>query len=337
MSILVVCECGQQFVTADENADREARCPDCGRAITVPKPLSLDDDEALRFEFIGSPPISGKAIASLVFGVFSLLVSLVAGIPAIMLGYTALREIRHSQGRIRGAGMAMAGLGAGIVGSTAVTLLIFSIVAFDLQESVRKTACTNNLKRIALALHNYHSAYQCFPPAVLVDRSRKPLLSWRVAILPWLGPNEALLYARFNVNEPWDGPNNSQLLREMPAVFACPDNPNSAQFKTPFQVIVGKGTIFPGIKPVSMSSILDGTSNTILVGESDISVHWSAPQDLPFDLSTPQCGLGSFHPGEFNVAFGDGSVRSIKDTITGSILGALITRRGGEVIMQGSY
>jgi prepilin-type processing-associated H-X9-DG protein len=335
VSILVVCECGQQFVTPEENSGREARCSDCGRAITVPPPFALADDEALRFEFVGSPPRSGKAIASLIFGVLSLLVSVVAGIPAIVLGYAALLEIRRSHGRIGGAGMAMAGLATGIVGSTAITLLMFSIVALDVQESTRKAACMNNLKQIALALHNYHSAYQSFPPAVLVDRSRKPLLSWRVAILPYLG--QPMLYSRFNLNEPWDSPNNSQLLREMPAVFACPDDPTSGRFKTPFQAIVGKGTIFTGPKPVAMNSILDGTSNTIMVGESDMSVPWSAPQDLSFDLSIPRSGLSSFHPGLFNVAFGDGSVRSIKDTITNSILSALISKRGGEVIMQGSY
>jgi prepilin-type processing-associated H-X9-DG protein len=184
-------------------------------------------------------------------------------------------------------------------------------------------------------MHNYHSAYQSFPPAVLTDKSRRPLLSWRVAILPYLGPQGAQLYSKFNLSEPWDSPENRRLLEEMPNVFRCPSDPASARMCTPYQVLVGKRTMFPGLKSVAIGSVTDGTSNTILVGEGDVSVFWTAPQDLSFDMSVPNSGLGSFHGDEFNIAFADGSTRALKRSISGGILGSLISRNGGEVIPAG--
>jgi hypothetical protein len=50
----------------------------------------------------------------------------------------------------------------------------------------------NQLKQIGLALHNYHTAYRTFPAAAITDKNGKPLLSWRVAILPFMGVGETL-------------------------------------------------------------------------------------------------------------------------------------------------
>ena len=44
----------------------------------------------------------------------------------------------------------------------------------------------NNLKQIGLAMHNYHDAHRAFPPAYRAENSGRPLLSWRVLILPYL-------------------------------------------------------------------------------------------------------------------------------------------------------
>ncbi len=52
------------------------------------------------------------------------------------------------------------------------------------REAARRMSAGNNLKQIMLAMHNYHAAYNHFPPAAITDKDGKPLLSWRVAILP---------------------------------------------------------------------------------------------------------------------------------------------------------
>ena len=54
------------------------------------------------------------------------------------------------------------------------------------REAARRAQCTNNLKQIALAMHNYHDVNNSFPKPAITDKEGKPLLSWRVAILPYI-------------------------------------------------------------------------------------------------------------------------------------------------------
>ncbi|HLA83315.1 MAG TPA: DUF1559 domain-containing protein [Thermoguttaceae bacterium] len=64
------------------------------------------------------------------------------------------------------------------------------------REAARRLHCTNNLKQLALGLHNYHDAYGCFPYGTITSHS----LAWRVAILPYV--EEKNLYERFNFRLP---------------------------------------------------------------------------------------------------------------------------------------
>jgi prepilin-type processing-associated H-X9-DG protein len=335
VAILVACDCGQQFMTKSGNAGREAQCLECGKALTVPQPIPTAEEDDLRVHWIGTPQ-SGRALASLILGLFSLVFLFFVGIPAVVFGYLGLVDIRNSRGRIRGAWMAMVGIVLGVLGSTALSFLLILYVLGTIHEHARRDACQANLKRIALAMHGYHRVRNAFPASALKDKSGRPLLSWRVAILPYLGPEGQELYARFNLNEAWDGPNNHALVEMMPAVFACPGNA-SPTGKTPYFVVVGPRTIFTGGKRVKIAQIFDGTSNTILVGESDISVPWTAPDELTFDTTIPHSGLGSFHSDGFNVAFADGSVRTLKNTIPAAMLRALLSRDGGEVVSSSAY
>jgi len=85
------------------------------------------------------------------------------------------------------------------------------------REAARRAQCTNNLKQIALAMHEYHDMNNTFPAPAIADKQGKPLLSWRVAILPYL--DQKPLYSKFKLDEPWDGPNNKALLKEMPSTY----------------------------------------------------------------------------------------------------------------------
>ena len=51
---------------------------------------------------------------------------------------------------------------------------------------VARTVGTNNLKHLALAMHNWHDVHKNFPAQANFDANRKPLLSWRVHILPFV-------------------------------------------------------------------------------------------------------------------------------------------------------
>lgn len=89
------------------------------------------------------------------------------------------------------------------------------------REAARRSTCKNNLKMIGLAMHNHHSVHGQFPAAASMSTDGKPLLSWRVQLLPFL--NAASLYNEFKLDEPWDSAHNKKLIAQMPAVFACPE------------------------------------------------------------------------------------------------------------------
>src|SRR5262245_18467196 len=82
----------------------------------------------------------------------------------------------------------------------------------------RRTSA-NNLKMIALAMHNFHDANGAFPVDI-TDAKGKPLLSWRIALLPYV--EEGKLYREFKFDEAWDSTHNKKLLSRLPKVYAPP-------------------------------------------------------------------------------------------------------------------
>jgi RNA polymerase sigma factor (sigma-70 family) len=102
----------------------------------------------------------------------------------------------------------------------------------------------NNLKLIALAMHNRHDTYGFFPASAIYGKNGKPLLSWRVELLPFLEQDN--LYKQFHLDEPWDSEHNKKLLDKMPDVFRVPGQKDKSG--TFYQVFVGEGTMFEPIK-----------------------------------------------------------------------------------------
>ncbi|WP_152050006.1 M56 family metallopeptidase [Tautonia marina] len=199
----------------------------------------------------------------------------------------------------------------------------------------RRTQSTNNLKMIALALHNYHDVYGHFPPPVLYAEDGTPY-SWRVALLPFL--EQAPLYNEYRMNEPWDSPNNRKLLEQMPSVYRVPGSESDPTHADYF-ALVGPMSLMgmPG-KGTNIAKITDGTSNTLAIVETKRPIPWTQPEDIrvsdpsanPNELVVPE--FGGFWPEGFQAAFGDGSVRFLSFTINPDVLRALITKSGGEVI-----
>ncbi len=201
--------------------------------------------------------------------------------------------------------------------------------------AARRAQCVNNMKQIGLAFHNHHSSKNVFPSSIR-DKDGKPLLSWRVAILPYIEQQE--LYNKFHLDEPWDSEHNKELIKEMPQVYICPQRTKADDFTTTYRIFVDEGALFDTKGDVGLQSVTDGTSNTLMVVEAKDSVIWTKPEELKFDPnSNGMQGLASQHPGGFNVLFADGSVRFIKTSISKQVLKALITRAGGEVISADSY
>ena len=227
----------------------------------------------------------------------------------------------------------------GVVAAVALFLWLILIPALrTASEKARRYDCTNDLKQIGLAMHNYHDRYGCFPAAATFDDRGRPLLSWRVTILPFMEENA--LYREFRMNEPWYSPHNRTLLGKMPAAFACRLNEARkgwAEMST-YQVIIGPQTIFTGGPAgVRRADVTDGTANTILVLETNDLAPWTAPHDVAFSSASSLGTSGTEHPGGLNAAMADGSVRFIKSTIDPGVLWSLMTRDGGEVIKPEQY
>ena len=199
------------------------------------------------------------------------------------------------------------------------------------REAARRQVSMNNIRQIALAMHNYESAFKRFPPRANRSPDGKPLLSWRVALLPYLEQNE--LYNRFHLDEPWDSPHNIELLELMPQLYRNPSADTPPGW-TSYLAPSGPGGIFEGAEGTRFSQITDGTSNTLLVLEvnPEAGTWWTAPDDLEFDLDNPMEGLGSAHPGGFLAAMADGSVRFLSLSIDPRVLRALLTMAGGEAV-----
>jgi hypothetical protein len=188
-----------------------------------------------------------------------------------------------------------------------------------------------HLFKIGVELHRYHDAHgKKLPASAIRGKDGKPLLSWRVALLPMLG--EVELYNKFKLDEPWDSPANRPLLDKMPAVYAPFGPLENPAGSTYFQVLFGPGTMFEGGTGHDLASIPDGADATLLVVEAAEAVPWTSPVDLVYDPKGPLPRLGGHFKDGSLALFAEGSVAFIKDDIDEPTLRALITRNGAEVV-----
>jgi hypothetical protein len=205
-----------------------------------------------------------------------------------------------------------------------------------MQDAFRQGQRQSQMKQVAIALREMHKEKNSFPPAALSDpRTGRPLLSWRVAVLPGLG--EVALYREFKLDEPWDSPHNRPLLTRMPAMFAPPGTAPS-EGRTDLQVLVGPGTAFepgPGGAGRSLREFTDGTATTILFVRAAESVDWTKPADLVYDPKGPLPRLADSSLATIVIALADGDIVNLRRDRPEAALRALITRNGGETLPPG--
>ena len=204
------------------------------------------------------------------------------------------------------------------------------------REAARRAQSMNNLKQIVLAMHNYHDGHKELPARATFDKQGKPLLSWRVHLLPYF--EQDALYKQFHLDEPWDSEHNRKLIPMMPKLFQNPSG-TAAPGMANYLAVCGEGLAFEGTKGRRFADIRDGTSNTILVVEAndDRAAVWTKPDDWQYDAEHPMAGLGAAHPGGFSVAIADGSVRFISKDLDPKVFHALLTIAGGEVVPDGVF
>ena len=196
------------------------------------------------------------------------------------------------------------------------------------QQAANQTQTSNNLKQVALAMHNFHDVYQHFPAADGngLSGAEAKGLSWRVHMLPYLDNNG--LYQKFHFDEPWDSEHNKSLLPLMPAVFKV--NGVEEPGMTTMHIFTGDKTAFPEGKAPSIRDITDGTSNTIMavIAGPETAQPWTKPGGLPFDEQDPLAALGTIGD-VLNLVLMDGSAFSMPAPLDPSTIKLMIQPADG--------
>ena len=196
------------------------------------------------------------------------------------------------------------------------------------REAAMKAHSQNDLKQLALALHNFHDVNRTFPAAINVkrdDAETKPY-SWRVAILPYMGEEE--LYNQYRFDEDWDSEDNLKVLKKMPAAFRDPQAKEDAT-ETPYLALIGPETVI-GDEPVQIRDILDGTSNTIMLVETKKMVPWTKPEDIAYSAEVMLPELKPVYEDGFQTVLANGSVYLVPKDTDEKTWRAMTTRKGGE-------
>ncbi|MDO5553178.1 MAG: DUF1559 domain-containing protein [Planctomycetia bacterium] len=208
-----------------------------------------------------------------------------------------------------------------------------------------------NLHQIALGMNQYAEAYNTLPPAWTVDENGKPMHSWRVLILPYVGENE--LYEKIRLDEPWDSDYNKQFHSTVPFVLTTPHGTfremgeQIANGVTYYSVVTGPETLFPPGQTVSLSDVKDGVSNTMLIVERRQSVPWMAPDNEltldevlvreqvedPVTTTFVYPALSQMHEHCALVCMLDGSTRLINHDIGSNVLKSLLLRSDARPVL----
>lgn len=191
------------------------------------------------------------------------------------------------------------------------------------REAARRTQCSNKLKQVLLAVHNYHDTYKAFPATLTGTAGHQHRLSPCVPILPFMEQQAMydVIYA-----PPHTSPTNRSVewpCTEMPA-FRCPSDGRPRRYDDPDAPLKPKNIVFcAGDQPLAaassssvrgifgirnwapISEVHDGTSNTIAISEAIIpagpTVNAAAANSLgstPLDCRSVYLpGTGGYVPG----------------------------------------
>src|SRR5262249_26815510 len=140
-------------------------CPQCNSPLDGP---SQACPQCVPSSISASPSLDGKAVLSLFLGALSIVpLSLFAGVPARVLGHLSRASVRKSQGRLKGKGLALAGMIMGYMSLALLPVVLFTGMAvprvFRGQIAVNEAAALNTLRSINYAATTYHTEHNAYP------------------------------------------------------------------------------------------------------------------------------------------------------------------------------
>lgn len=337
---------------------------DVRNLFAVPPPLPAEATRQQRTIRAADPPprqICRMALASFILGCVSYacyaflgMVGVLVGMPlavaAVVCGGIGLRQILLSRratcpgvAHVTGNGFAAGGMVAG----AAVLLGLLMPATQSARGAARRVGCIFNMRSAAQGMLVAQDQ-QGILPAAIVDANGRPLLSWRVAILPYV--DEGALFREFRLDEPWDSDHNHQLISRMPDAYRCPSLPPDAPAgHTTYLAAAGPGMALDKpvlqrnrlngarVSGVPTSVMKDGPERTILLVEvgQDAAVPWTKPDDLTCPVTEAYGRLfGSFaHEGNTNcVVFGDTRTAVLDSDASPEQIQAYLTRAGNEPV-----
>ena len=252
--------------------------------------------------------------------------------------------------------------GGGSVATTGVLVGLLLPAVQQAREAARRTQSLNNLRQLGLALHNYHDTYNKLPAGTHSNEKLKPdkRLSWQASVLPYL--EQQPLYQAIDFDQSWDSEANQRPARTTVPTFLNPGVPAGPRIAlegregdygaTHYVGIAGLGKEAPMLpvtdkragmfghdRATRLADVHDGLSNTLMVSEaSDTFGPWAAGGKATIRAFTTKPyvngpdGIGGPWNGGCQMLFGDGAARFISKDIDPSVLEALSTIRGGEVV-----
>lgn len=223
------------------------------------------------------------------------------------------------------------------------------------REAARKTACKNNLKQIGIALHNYHDTHRSLPTGCIEWRgfgapATHRQFAWSAFLLPFL--EQQNLASTINFNVPFDAPENAKAAATRLAVYECPTalERKLLRAQTDYGGLFGERMLNrqpdDGVllydRKIAFRDINDGLSNTLIVSE-DVGgpdSEWINGRNVFVQsggINDPKAWAGdneirSKHTGGAMLLYCDGHVDFVSESIERELLGALITRAGGEFV-----
>ncbi|MEL6896417.1 MAG: DUF1559 domain-containing protein [Planctomycetota bacterium] len=301
-------ECDAQTMVDDKYSGLEGKCFQCGAVIRIPHFLS----HAARAQLVATADgdASSRRGASWLHA-RNIQVSVLSAV-----GVIAVLGVMVAAFRFGGAAVA------------------------NVQTASLRAQCRANIKKIATALNEYEADNGVYPPAVIFDKNGKPMHSWRVLILPYLGHKD--LFDQYNFNVPWDQQTvtmpggwggSTTLDYQRPDVYRSPTSSGFSECS--YFVITGPRTVFPGKKELGRKDLTDEESKTILVAEGMRSTLWYQPSDYDISMMKGELGtmsekeIGGNHPDGVVVATVDGESHFLRGSTDPTRVLALMTATNG--------